>query len=197
MGGPRVSWQGQFQEDTMAWMSVMLSVYRCVLSLILLTLWQPLIWEGDIIEKRRYCIYNNSTWNSLTGHSLIFRHALVNWVFIFQRKSEFTTQLIIIEAGMAPGLWSSRERSEYLITHIALALKTNKLFTLTSIVAFFWKNMVLLHNTVYSTVYSTQYCIRHPCAALLQTTEFFQTSKLKEICVPKCCGEMLIWIMFF
>lgn len=139
-------------------------------------------------RKRWYCILNNSTWNSLTGHSLIFRHTLVNWLVLSQwRKPEFTTQFIIMEAGMAPGLWWSSERSEYFITHLAISLKINKLFTLIGIVAFFWKNTVLFHNTVFSCTLALLYC---------QTTEFFQTLKLKEICVPKCCGVMLIWIMF-
>lgn len=38
MGGPRVSWEGQFQEDTVARMGVVLSVYRRTLILILLSM---------------------------------------------------------------------------------------------------------------------------------------------------------------
>lgn len=109
MGGPRVSWEGQFQEDTVAWRRIMLSVYRCVLCLTLLSM-AKLVTATHRgrrhYRKRWYCILNNSMWNSLTGHSLIFRHTLVNWLVLSQwRKPEFTTQFIIMEAGMAPGLW--------------------------------------------------------------------------------------------
>lgn len=38
MGGPRVSWEGQFQEDPVARMGALLSVYRCILHLILLSM---------------------------------------------------------------------------------------------------------------------------------------------------------------